>query len=483
MIPLLNKIKNIKPSPSVRKTPVGTPTISSARDLLSTLPKSEGVIEPRYKLDKTVLEGGVKVISVDTPTPTRTLSLFLKAGSRYETRSTVNSTQFLKKLAFRGSNEKSAIRLVRDLEHIGSAFSAEASRDYLTYNIRGLRFSEENDDINLSIETETLRYILNPLLLEYEVEDVRKVLEQEVAIADNCNCIKAFESAHAEAFTDTGLGRPLHATSYGVSNITAQKIHSFVEKFFYPGDRILIVATGVKHTNLVNKLTPLFTNPKLTGKFHEIKKLPPLSEVPPTPQNSQFTGGASVRLPAGGDSHILISFPGVPVTHKDQVVLSVLAHILGKGNKELTGPGDAHRTSRLYSFVNSHPWLQSSEAFNLSYSDAGLFGVYSVADAGNASEHFKTLSNTIQSALSGITDSSVKSAKQILKMTFLRNITEDRFKLAEHIATIGSEPAQYLQSIDAVNLSDVQRVAKNLSSSQPIVTAVGDTVGIGNTKL
>jgi len=68
-------------------------------------------------------------------------------------------------------------------------------------------------------------------------------------------------------------------------------------------------------------------------------------------------------------------------------------------------------------------------------------------------------------------------AKRYLKNLFSRNIA-DRFKLAEHILVYGSDPVQYLQSIDAVNLNDVQRVAKSLSSSQPVLVAVGDVTGV-----
>jgi predicted Zn-dependent peptidase len=120
---------------------------------------------------------------VDTPTPTTTLSLFIKAGTRYENRNTLSCAQFLKRLAFKGTSEKSTIRLIRDLEHIGSYFSADVSREYLSYHIKGLNYTDRTNSVNLAIEAESLRYIMNPLLLEYEIEAVRPILENDAAEA------------------------------------------------------------------------------------------------------------------------------------------------------------------------------------------------------------------------------------------------------------------------------------------------------------
>jgi hypothetical protein len=52
-------------------------------------------------VEQTVLEGNVKVISVDSPSATSTVSLFVKAGSRFENRLNSGASHFLTKLAYR----------------------------------------------------------------------------------------------------------------------------------------------------------------------------------------------------------------------------------------------------------------------------------------------------------------------------------------------------------------------------------------------
>jgi predicted Zn-dependent peptidase len=463
-------------SKAVTKPQIRT-IVSSARDIFPAAPKSEGAPKDfNLKIEKTVLDGGVKVISVNTPHTTNTLSLFVKAGSRYETRLTQSSAYVLKRLAFKGTAEKSAIRMVRDLEHIGSSFSSHVSRDHISYHIRGLRLTEKQD-VNLAIQCESLRYLLNPLLLEYELEGVKTILEDDVVKAQDPK-IKAIEHAHFEAFRDSGLGQPLYPMAHAVSEITTQKLHRHITNTFYPGERILIVATGVEHDVLISKLKPLFTNPSLKGKFSELQGLKPLPVETPTPQNSTYHGHNSVRLPGGGDSHIAIAFPGFAITHKSKIALSVLGHIIGRGSQELEGPGDSQRNSRLYEAVSKNNFIKSAETFNLGYSDAGLFGVYSVSNEGTASNHFSVIYNLITGVSKNISDSELQVARKALKTKFLRKFASDDFILAAYVAKTEKEPSQLLSEIDAVQLEDVKKLASDLATVKPVVVAVGDVFGV-----
>jgi len=89
-----------------------------------------------------------------------------------------------------------------------------------------------------------------------------------------------------------------------------------------------------------------------------------------------------------------------------------------------------------------------------------------------------TIQKTIAATLSGISQGNVDQAKRTLKHQFLRTILADRFSLAEHIMVTRKDPLQHLKEIDAINLGDVQKVAKNLASSKPLLVAVGDVTGV-----
>lgn len=63
---------------------------------------SSGVSVPVTEaLEQSTLASGVRVLSVDAPTPTTSLSLIVAAGSRFEDRQTLGAASFLKHLAYK----------------------------------------------------------------------------------------------------------------------------------------------------------------------------------------------------------------------------------------------------------------------------------------------------------------------------------------------------------------------------------------------
>ena len=58
-------------------------------------------VAAKESLERSSLDSGVEVLSVDLPSASTSLSLFVKSGSRYEDRTTAGASSFLKYLAFR----------------------------------------------------------------------------------------------------------------------------------------------------------------------------------------------------------------------------------------------------------------------------------------------------------------------------------------------------------------------------------------------
>jgi len=477
MLPLFTKLSARNTAFAPRGVQVRS-IVLSAREQYFTAPRVEDPIDRPTKVERTVLAGGTQVLSVDTPTPTTTLSLYVNAGSRYENRQTIHAATFLKHLGYKGTHEKSALRLVRDVEHIGATFQTETTRDTVGYHIRGLRLPEKSDSVNLTVMAETLRYVLNPLLLEYEIERIRPIVAREAESAEHNPRIKLFELIHAEAFRDTGLGQPF-VPSYAVKKVTPQTIHAHVKNFYYPGDRLTIVGTGIDHQQLVSKLEPLFADPTLQGKFRELRAFPPLPDEPQTPQKSTFVGGGAIRLAGSGNTHVAIAFSGAPIAHKDNLALSILSEILGGGTLTNAGPGDARHTSRLYANVlEKHTFIDEVSTYQLSYSDAGLFGVYVSATPGHGKDVVSAVVDVLKSSVSTISAEDVTRGQRAVKNKFLRGLASDRFNLAQHVATVGTGVAEHVSAVEAVTLGDVQRVSRAVLGTNPVVVAIGDVRGV-----
>ena len=81
--------------------------------------------------------GGVKFASRDLPGPTTHLAIVAKAGSRFEP--LPGYADGLEKFAFKGTQRRSALRITRESELLGSELSAYHSRENLVLSAKFLR--------------------------------------------------------------------------------------------------------------------------------------------------------------------------------------------------------------------------------------------------------------------------------------------------------------------------------------------------------
>ena len=174
---------------------------------------------------------------------------------------------------------------MRDLEHVGASLSVETGRESVAYTVQGLRASS-TQDVGLNVMAETLAAVTQPSLLEYEVEKVRALVAAEAAQRASQSELTLRDRLHAEAFANTGLAASPAAASWAAAAATPQTLHRYVSERFFPGERLVIVGTGIEHATLVRVLQPLFAAKqlKLRGSYFELNGLPALSAATATSQ-------------------------------------------------------------------------------------------------------------------------------------------------------------------------------------------------------
>src|SRR3954470_19507483 len=101
---------------------------------------------------------------------------------------------------------KSALRLVRDVEHVGGTMSVSYSRSIIAVHVTALR-SSASDRITLPVLAETLQAVTQPLLLEYEVELVRDIVLNDIESDAQNVSLQLKDALHFEAFGDAGLSQ------------------------------------------------------------------------------------------------------------------------------------------------------------------------------------------------------------------------------------------------------------------------------------
>ncbi|KAK2745232.1 Mitochondrial-processing peptidase subunit alpha [Myotisia sp. PD_48] len=193
-----------------------------------------------------------------------------------------------------------------------------------------------------------------------------------------------------------------------------------------------------------------------TGGFLALPPIPP----PPNP--------ALPRL-----SHIHLAFEALPISSPDIYALATLQTLLGGGGSFSAGGPGKGMYSRLYTNVlNQHGWVESCMAFNLSYTDSGLFGISASCDPNSVTHMIDVMCREFQaltqnSGFSCLQLPEVNRAKNQLRSSLLMNLESRMVELEDlgrqvqvHGRKIGVQ--EMCKQIEAVTLEDLRRVAKQV---------------------
>ena len=102
-----------------------------------------GKVGPSAPVSVEQLANGVKVASSDNGGHVASIGIFVEAGSRFENASNAGAAHTLSHMAFKSTNQRSDLRLFRDMENAGVVSSAASGRDSIMYRVDCLRDSTD----------------------------------------------------------------------------------------------------------------------------------------------------------------------------------------------------------------------------------------------------------------------------------------------------------------------------------------------------
>jgi len=342
---------------------------------------------------------------------------------------------------------------------MGNTSSCIAGREEIVYKVELMR-----EFVPLAVPL-MVGNVLFPRLLPWEVKAAHKKVKAARAALESDADAMVSELLHKAAFCNNSLGLSPLASERSMPYFTPETIRGYMLDHFAP-ERMVLVGVNVDHAELAKWAMRSFAdyNAIPLKKRDEVK--------------AQYTGG---DLRAEGPSplcHVAIALESAK-WGKDLAPMTVLQAILGGGAASDLSLG-AGVSSRLGSqIVKQSPYVESCTAFNTSYSDTGLFGVYGVSHPDKAGE----MCGGIAKVLSGLTTvgaDELAKAKTMLKGKLFRQLDDDGVLMQDmgtQVLTSGmySSVADFARIIDGVTEADVTNAAKKLLSSKPTVVAYGDT--------
>merc|ERR1719330_2261226 len=367
------------------------------------------------------------------------LGLYVNAGSRFENASNFGVSHMVAMMGYTSTAHLSHLRTVKTLEQLGAnaTASCKAGREHVVYNVEVMR-----EFVPLVIPL-MVGNVLFPRLLPWEVKAAHKKVG-EARAALGADAIVS-EMLHKAAFCNNTLGFSPLASERSMQYFTPETIRSYMLDHFAP-ERMVLVGVNVDHAELSKWAMRSFAD------YNAI----PLKKR--AEDQAQYTGGDLRAEGASPFCHMAIAFESAAWGQKELAPVAVLQSLLGGGSAVSSNPGSGV-TSRLATQVlKQSPYVESCAAFNTSYSDTGLFGVYGVCQPDKAGDMCAAIAKTL-TGLTSVAGDELATAKAMLKGNLLRQLDDDVMLMQDmgtQLLTSGrySSVADFVKAIDGVSESD-----------------------------
>ena len=307
---------------------------------------------------RSVLPSGVRILSESVPgARSATIGYWVAVGSRDEYPETYGSTHFLEHLLFKGTATRSALDIAVAFDAVGGEHNAMTGKEYTCYYAKV-------QDRDLPMAVSVLADMFTSSLLDRdEFENERGVILEELAMADDDPSDVASERFFEAVLGEHPLGRPIGGNPATIAAVSRDAVWSHYRGNYRPQDLVITVAGAVDHDELVRGVTEALQRAQWALDV----------AAEPVPRRD-----GTVGLIERGSELVIVDRPieqanliagvaGLAAADMRRPALTVLNSILGGG-----------MSSRLFQEIRERRGLAYSVySFAPSYSDAGLFGIYS----------------------------------------------------------------------------------------------------------
>uniref|UniRef100_A0AAZ3SAT0 Ubiquinol-cytochrome c reductase core protein 2a n=1 Tax=Oncorhynchus tshawytscha TaxID=74940 RepID=A0AAZ3SAT0_ONCTS len=403
-----------------------------------------GAALPPQSVQVSKLPNGLVIASLENYSPVSSVGVFVKAGTRYETVENQGVSHVLRLAANLTTKGASAFRICRGVEAVGGSLRSVSMESTALYTV--------------------IEYLINvtmtPEFRPWEVDDLTSRVKVDRALAHQCSQIGVIEKLHEAAYKNA-LSNSLYCPDYMVGKVSGEQLQSFVQNNFTSA-RMALVGLGVNHS-VLRQVGEQFLSVRSGAGVAGAKAV--------------YRGGELRVQNGAGLVHSLIASEGGVTGSAEANAFSVLQRVLGAGPHVKRGSNVTSKLSQGIANATTQPF--DATAFNATYADSGLFGVYSIAQADSAGEVIKAaIAQVTGVAKGGVSEDDVTRAKKQLKAEYLMSMESSEGLLEEMGAQALSSgayhsPETVTQSIDSVSHADVVNAARKFVDGKKSMAASG----------
>jgi predicted Zn-dependent peptidase len=391
---------------------------------------------------KTVLPNGLRIVSSSLPhTRSVSISIFIGAGSRYESDDVAGVSHFLEHMLFKGTKRRPTAREIsEEIEGIGGVMNAGTDKELTVY---WAKVGDHRFAATLDILADSL---LNSLLDPTELEKEREVILEELAMTEDSPADMVNILIDEVVWPHQPLGRDTGGTPDSVKAITRRDVIRYMEQLYVPQNTVVAIAGNVSDSEVIDRVSEYLGDwqPRPFATWYP-------AEIP------NDTPRLRLRSKKTEQAHFCLATPGLSAAHPDRYVLDVLNAVLGEG-----------MSSRLFLEIREKRSLcYDVHSYVNHYLDTGSTVVNAGVDPSKLDEALKATIEELRKLDDGVPEKELHKAKEFIKGRLQLRMEDTRAVaswmggqelLRREILSVD----EVLDIVDSVSAESLQRIAREL---------------------
>jgi predicted Zn-dependent peptidase len=317
----------------------------------------------KYRYKKSTLPSGVRVVTENHPSAVAvSIGVFVNKGTRDEAKDEAGLAHFVEHMVFKGTKNRNAFEISRDMEEVGADINAFTSREATSFVAFGLpEYLPRYVDVLCDVVTRPT-FTGNDVAMEKDVviQEIRSSEDQ----LDDCVYDRHFENA----FKGSTLALPILGSMESISTMSRERVLKFYRRQYVNQNMVIAAAGRVDHDSLCALVNKHMGELRGTTK----QELPAGTALGSVDAQS-FT---KVIRRRAEQAHILVGTKSPGFRDHQRFESIMLNGMLGGG-----------LTSRLYQEVRENRGLAYSVYSHLySFVDAGTMMMYAATEPTKAPE-------------------------------------------------------------------------------------------------
>ncbi|MEA2112617.1 MAG: pitrilysin family protein [Patescibacteria group bacterium] len=405
------------------------------------------------KFKKKVLKNGLRIITAPVQgNSTITVLVLVKAGTDYEDKKNNGISHFLEHMCFKGTKLRpNTGDIALDLDKLGSRYNAFTGYQYTGYWAKAHHKQGEK-----LLEIVSDMY-LNPIFDEGEIEKERGVILEELNMYLDLPMRQVEEDFLQLLYKNQPAGMLLVGPKNNIKKFKQKDFIKYRDKRYTAKNTTIIVSGKFDDKKILKDIQNRFENINSRGSFRKIKT-----------KETQIKPQVFVRNKKVDQTHLFLGVRAFNLFHKDTVVASLIASILGSG-----------MSSRLFNKLRNEMGVcYYVRADNDSATDRGFLALSAGVDTKRTEEVVKVFLSELKKLKEELVgEDELKKVKDYITGNMYLGL-ESSDSIAQYLSfqeLLKNEiltPEEKIKKIKAVTSKDIKRVANKIFVDKGLNLAV-----------